>query len=183
MITVMRIRTKTIISLLVTLITALHVSWSLSHLPPRDAGTSSIPSSATPYVVLRVIDGDTLEATAGTSTERIRLIGIDTPESVKPNTPVQCFALEASDATKRLLEHQTVYLATDPTQDTRDRFGRLLVYAYLPDGRLVNEILIREGYAHEYTYHLPYRLKARFKEAQHEAQEAQRGLWAPGLCS
>src|SRR2546421_6708050 len=98
-------------------------------------------------VVTRVVDGDTIVVRVGHATDKVRLIGIDTPESVKPNTPVQCFALEASARTKALLPPGTaVRLETDA--ERRDRYGRDLAYVYRArDGLFVNLVLVREGYA------------------------------------
>lgn len=135
------------------------------------------------FIVSRVVDGDTIEVKDGTGTiSKVRLIGIDTPETVDPRKTVQCFGKEASNRTKVLLEGKTVQLAADPTQDDRDKYARLLRYVSLLDDTDVNLSLIRDGYAHEYTYHVPYQRQAVYKAAQREAESAGRGLWAAGAC-
>lgn len=134
--------------------------------------------------VVNVVDGDTLDVQLDGATERLRLIGIDTPETVDPGSPVQCYGPEASNRAKELLPvGATVTLAADPTQDVRDRYGRLLVYLWLPDGRNFAETMIADGYAKEYTYERAYQLQAVFREAQARAQQEGRGLWAAATCN
>lgn len=139
------------------------------------------PNLDGPYPVTRVIDGDTLVITRNGNTEKIRLIGVDTPELHDPRKPVECYAQQASDYTKSL-QGQQIYLETDPTQDSIDRYGRTLAYIWTDTGRLINYDLIADGYAHEYTYNDPYRYQSQFQAAQQHAQSAQSGLWAPHNC-
>jgi micrococcal nuclease len=113
---------------------------------------------------------------------RVRLIGINAPESVDPRRPVQCFGKEASAEMSRIVGGQSVRLETDPSQDTYDKYGRLLAYAFLPDGTDVNLHMVEAGYAYEYTYHLPYRYQKEFKAAQTAAEKGGSGLWAAGVC-
>lgn len=134
------------------------------------------------YAVAKVVDGDTLDVIINGHVERIRLIGVNTPETVDPRKSVECFGKEASNKTKELLSGQRVRLEADPTQGERDKYGRLLRYVFLADGRFINKILISEGYAHEYTYAAPYKYQVEFKQAQKEAEAAKRGLWAEGVC-
>src|SRR4051794_37145784 len=94
--------------------------------------------------ITRVVDGDTVEATVDGNTEDIRYIGVDTPESVKPDTPVECYALRASHFNEDLVEGKTVRLEYDA--EHRDVYGRLLAYVYLGD-ELVNAELVKRGYA------------------------------------
>ena len=102
---------------------------------------------------VRVVDGDTLRLRVDGRDEPVRLIGINTPESVDPRRPVECLGKEASAKAAELLRGaQTVEVEADPTQDTRDAYARLLLYVWLPDGRLLNRELIANGYAHEYTF-------------------------------
>lgn len=136
----------------------------------------------THYPVTHVADGDTIEVQKDGESVKVRLIGINTPESVDPRRPVQCFGKEASARTHEILDGKSVALETDPTQDTYDKYGRLLAYVFLPDGTLVNEQLVTEGFAHEYTYDQPYTYQARFKTAEKAAREARRGLWSPDTC-
>src|SRR6266545_2629371 len=96
--------------------------------------------------VVRVVDGDTIRVRVGDRTERVRYIGVDTPESVKPGTPVQCYAKRAAAANAALVAGQRVRLVGDV--EHRDRYGRLLAYVYRePDGAFVNALLVRDGYA------------------------------------
>lgn len=136
------------------------------------------------YLVTQVVDGDTIKILMNNQTETIRLIGIDTPETVDPRKPVQCFGQEASDRAKDILLGQKVILEADVTQGERDKYGRLLRYVFLEDGRLFNKLMISEGYAHEYTYNSnPYKYQLKFQEAERGARENQRGLWAESTCS
>ncbi len=127
--------------------------------------------------VVRVVDGDTLVVKISGRDERVRLIGIDTPESVKPNTPVQCFALEASARTKALLPGGTpVRLERDA--ELRDHYNRLLAYVYrVADGLFVNLALAREGFAQPYTYPPNVAHSDDFVAAASEARQSRRGLW------
>jgi len=139
------------------------------------AVTSSAPGNAT---VERVVDGDTIIVRVGGQRDRVRLIGIDTPESVKPGTPVQCFAHEASEHTKSLLPPSSaVRLVRDV--EARDRYGRLLAYVYRePDGLFVNLALARDGYATTLTYPPNVAHTDEFVKAVAAARQANRGLWA-----
>ena len=134
------------------------------------------------YTVVKVVDGDTITVSIDGSSETVRLIGIDTPETVDPRKTVQCFGKEASDTTKILLTGRVVTLEKDGTQGERDKYGRLLAYVYRDDGLFINKYLVEQGFAHEYTYNLPYKYQLEFKDAEHAAQMQQRGLWAPGAC-
>ena len=127
-------------------------------------------------IVTRVVDGDTVHVAMGGQDETVRYIGVDTPESVKPNTPVQCFAKAASAANERLVDGERVRIVTDVEQ--RDRYGRLLAYVYRAgDGAFVNAALVREGYARTLTIPPNVRFADRFAALAREAREARRGLW------
>ena len=123
-----------------------------------------------PFTVTKVVDGDTIHVDANGQRLKIRMIGLDTPETVDPRKPVQCFALEASAQAKTALSSQSVYLETDPSQDSVDRYGRTLAYIWTASGRLVNLDMIAEGFAHEYTYNLPYRYQQAFRTAEDDAR-------------
>ncbi|KKR06269.1 MAG: Micrococcal nuclease [candidate division WS6 bacterium GW2011_GWF2_39_15] len=126
------------------------------------------------YEVTKVVDGDTIKVSElGT----LRMIGIDTPEIVDPRKPVECFGREASDKAKDLLLGKKVRLEVDNSQERIDRYDRLLVYVYTKDGLFFNQEMIRQGYAHEYTYSVPYKYQIDFRNAQRDAQENNRGLW------
>jgi micrococcal nuclease len=147
--------------------------------PTTRAGSAVARGLDGPVTVARVVDGDTIKLSTG---ETLRLIGVDTPETVDPRAPVQCFGREASARAHALLDGASVRLEYDPTQGRYDRYGRTLAYVWLADGRLFNETIIAEGYAHEYTYAIPYRYRDRFRAAERAAREASRGLWSPTTC-
>lgn len=129
------------------------------------------------YLVTKVDDGDTLTVNMGGKTERVRMIGVDTPELHHPEKPVQCFAQAASNFTSELIGNNTVRLEADPLDDNRDLYGRLLRYVYLPDGTLVNLEIIQHGYGFVYT-RFPYRKMGEFRAAEQTARQANLGLWA-----
>jgi len=133
---------------------------------------------------MRVVDGDTVDVQLDNGlTERVRLIGIDTPEVVDPRKPVECFGREASAHAHELLDGQSVSLETDPSQGARDVYGRLLAYVWLPDGRNFGEVMTADGFAHEYTYDQPYAYVDTFRAAQELAIANQAGLWSPATCA
>jgi micrococcal nuclease len=127
--------------------------------------------------VSRVVDGDTVEVQLDGREEDVRYIGVDTPETVKPEEPVQCFGPQASDFNHRLVEQQQVRLVFD--RERRDVYGRLLAYVYLGD-RFVNAELVRRGLARTLTIPPNDRFAGRFKRLQMAAARAGRGLW--GAC-
>jgi micrococcal nuclease len=128
--------------------------------------------------VLRVVDGDTIQVRLdGGRVERVRYIGIDTPESVKPGTPVQCYAHKAAAENARLVAGRRVRLVLDV--EHRDRFGRLLAYVYrASDGRFVNAELVRGGFARTLTIPPDVRFAARFRTLAAQARRDHRGLWS-----
>ncbi len=144
--------------------------------------TSTNSSSITFYTVSKVIDGDTLELQLGDKIEKVRLIGVNTPETVDPRRKVECFGREASDYAKKILTGQKVSLEFDPSQDQRDKYSRLLAYLYLENGSLFNLDLIKAGYAYEYTYKKPYLYQSQFQSAEDQAQSKQLGLWSVQTC-
>jgi len=144
--------------------------------PPQVAGTVS-PGY---YRVEKVEDGDTITVDMDGTPERIRLIGVDTPETQDPRKPVQCFGHAASNFTKELIGYQNVRLESDPLSNNRDRYSRLLRYVYLPDGRLVQAEIIKQGYGFAYTS-FPFTKSDEFRANQKEAREQNRGLW--GSCT
>ena len=127
--------------------------------------------------VTRVVDGDTLVVSIAGEEERVRLIGVDTPETVHPQKPVEYFGKEASVFTKLMAEGRTVRLEGDPQNFDRDKYRRLLRYVYLPDGRLLNAEIIRQGYGFAYT-RFPFSKMEEFRVLERDAREAGRGLWA-----
>lgn len=129
------------------------------------------------YRVTQFYDGDTVAVDMDGKEEKIRMIGVDTPETKDPRKPVQCFGQAASDFTKQLIGNQNVRLEADPTNSNRDRYNRLLRYVYLPDKRLVNAEIIREGYGFAYTS-FPFTKLEEFRAMEAEAKAANRGLWS-----
>lgn len=131
------------------------------------------------FRVNRVIDGDTIEVIIEGELKSVRLIGINTPETVDPRRPVQCFGKEASNKAKELLNGKWVYLEKDIT-DT-DKYDRLLRYVFLPldngDKLFVNDYLVREGYANAYPYPPDVKYSEAFKEAEKYARENNKGLF------
>lgn len=134
------------------------------------------------YEVIKVVDGDTLSVNIDGKTQTLRLIGIDTPETVHPSKPVECFGVEASNKAKEVLNYQSVKIEKDATQGDYDKYNRLLAYVILEDGTNFNKMMIEEGYAYEYTYNLPYKYQSEFKQAEEQAKALKKGLWADNAC-
>ena len=132
------------------------------------------PEPADRFRVIRVIDGDTFEIEGG---EKVRYIGIDTPESVDPRKPVQCFGAEASRRNKELVEGKVVSLERDLTD--RDKYGRLLRYVWA-DSVFINLELVKQGYARAYSYPPDIKYQDHFTEAERTARADGLGLW--GAC-
>ena len=141
-------------------------------LDPRDP----VLTSADLEYVQRVVDGDTLLLGTG---ERVRLIGVDTPETKHPNKPVEHFGREAAAFTKRLAEGKPVKLEYDQANahlQHKDRYDRTLAYVFLDDGTLLNSEIIRQGYGFAYTQ-FPFSRMEEFRRLEREAREQKRGLW------
>jgi micrococcal nuclease len=134
--------------------------------PPREAGPGTL--------VTRVVDGDTAHVELDGRDVTVRFIGIDTPESVAPGQPVECFGPEAADYTSDRLEGDRVRLEFDVERE--DRFGRTLAYVWIGD-ELFNETLLRQGYALVTTFPPNVRYVERFVAAQRDARTRGRGLW------
>lgn len=169
---------KRIITAAVLVAAALYTQWlsqpdALHNTPPATA--TPLPAPAGMVRVAMVVDGDTIEIEGGA---RVRYIGVNTPETVHPTKPVECFGKEASDFNKRLLEGGYVRLVRD-ISDT-DKYGRLLRYVYLPDGTFVNLKLVADGYAYADTYPPDVAHAKEFVAAQSAARAASIGLW--GSC-
>jgi micrococcal nuclease len=136
--------------------------------------------------VIRVVDGDTLHVRVGGEDVTVRMIGINTPETVKEDSPVECYGPEASDYAKKALTGRTVTLEYDDSQGRTDQYGRTLAYVWLEgeDGALslVNLDEVTAGVARERQYGpTPYAWKSTFREAQSQARAAGVGLW--GACT
>jgi len=127
--------------------------------------------------VTRVVDGDTIHVRIAGQDRTVRYIGMDTPETVDPRRPVQAFGKEASARNRQLVAGKTVRLEKDVSET--DRYGRLLRYVYV-DGRMVNAVLVEEGYARAATFPPDVKHKDLFLRLEREARSANRGLWAAG---
>jgi len=140
------------------------------------------------WVVTRVIDGDTFVAARANSVVKVRLIGIDTPETVKANTPVQCWGPQASQFAKDLLTGKVVLLEGDPTQSAKDQYGRRLEHVWTTTSNNapavnVNFYLVREGFAKADDYGRPSSYAADYAAAQQAARAQRLGLWSPATCN
>ena len=132
------------------------------------------------YSIAHFVDGDTIAVDMNGKSETIRFIGVDTPETHKPNTPVQCYGPAAAAFTKNTIGSQKVRLGLDPKSSNRDRYNRLLRYVYLPDGTLLNQKLIEQGFGFYYPY-FPFTKSDIFLAAEQQAMAAHRGVW--GNCN
>ena len=148
---------------------------------PGSVATPAVPADAFGAVVVRVVDGDTfLARTAGSrKAVRVRVVGVDTPETVKPDVPVRCYGPQASAFTKHLLPPGAqVTAAHEPGGDT-DRYGRQLWDVWLPDGRFLESVLVTSGAARAYPFPPQTEHAALLASLQDTARSAQRGLWGP----
>ena len=142
----------------------------LRHHPPSPG--DAIRQSE-PHAVSRVIDGDTLLLAGG---QRVRLIGVDTPETKHPDEPVDPLGVEAAEFVRSLIGTAPVRLEFD--RERLDRYERLLAYVWLPDGRLLNDELIRAGYsAAETGFQYRQDMKRRFLESETQARAQGQGMW------
>jgi micrococcal nuclease len=176
---------KPIVRVLVVIVLGLFGVWAksqgwLDELPAVTTG--SAPAVVTPHdvdadaetLVERVVDGDTLVIAGG---DRIRLIGVDTPETKHPTKPPQPFGKEAYEFTRRTVEGKQVQIKFDP-RETKDRYGRTLAYVYV-DGQFLNEMLIRQGLARALlSYPFSAEMKSVFRNAEAAAKSERRGVWS-----
>lgn len=147
---------------------------------PQDFTESSVSGIQKKYLVKKVIDGDTFEFESDGALYKVRLIGIDTPETVDPRRPVGCFGKNASEETKRLLEGNEVILTKDISET--DKYNRLLRYVFLPlsggENLFINDYLVRQGFANASSYPPDIKYTDRFAQAEQEARDNLRGLWS-----
>jgi len=131
------------------------------------------------YVVNHYVDGDTISVDMNGKAQEVRFIGIDTPETHKPNTPVQCYGPAAAAYTKNKISAAggKVRLVSDSLSTDRDRYGRLLRYVYLPNGQDLNEQIIVNGYGFYYPY-FPFSKSNLFSAEEQSAIIAKKGLWS-----
>jgi len=134
----------------------------------------SLASGQDFHLCTRVIDGDTIVVAINGKEERVRLIGVDTPETVHPSKPVEYFGKEASEFTKCMVEGKRIRLEYD--WQKRDKYGRLLAYVYLLDGTFLNAEIIKQGYGFAYT-RFPFKYLEEFRQYERAARENQKGLW------
>lgn len=176
---------KKIIGLVVaitSLIIAVHEEFVTTIQSQQSAVETEVVAVPLGYVLVdRVVDGDTFEITLEGKKEKVRMIGIDTPESVDPRRPVQCFGKEATKKLEELIGSKPVRLDTDPKGDTSDKYNRLLRYVYIEDGTHINAKMIEEGYAFAYTQ-FSFQNRVEFLKLQTAARDAGRGLWAQSTC-
>jgi micrococcal nuclease len=139
------------------------------------------------YRVTKVVDGDTVDVSMNGKTERVRVIGMDTPETKDTRTTVECFGREASARAAELLQGKDVFLETDESQDDRDKYKRLLRHLFIDggEGGRANFALemIADGYAFEYTYDVPSRYQQEYRAAEREARVRGKGLWSARTCN
>jgi micrococcal nuclease len=140
-----------------------------------DAPQPSASGGTVSAKVDRVVDGDTAKVFYDGESEYVRYIGIDTPESVKPDTPVECFGEESKEFNAGLIEGETVRLVFGP--EKRDRFGRLLAYVYVSD-LMVNAELLRRGYAETLTIPPNDARSGQFERLEQEARRQSLGRWS-----
>lgn len=134
-------------------------------------------------ICTKVFDGDTIQVQIADfkrdqqSEITVRLVGVDTPELSHPLKPVQYFALESSSFTTRMALGKKVRLEFDWQKE--DKYGRLLAYVYLPDGRMLNAEIIKQGYGFAYT-RFPFRYLEEFRQYERDARSKRLGLWKDG---
>ncbi len=148
-----------------------------AHDTTADQSENPIPPGY--YRVKTFYDGDTISVDMDGTEEKVRFIGVDTPETHDPRKSVQCYGQVAADFTKKLIGDNPVRLEADPENTNRDRYNRLLRYVYLSDGRLVNTEIIKQGYGFAYVY-FPFSQIDTFKEYERQARQQNLGLW--GKC-
>jgi micrococcal nuclease len=138
-----------------------------------------MPPVITNFYVTEVIDGDTIKVASSSGEQVVRLVGVDAPETKDPKQPIGCFGAEAATYLNNLLFHRYVRLEPDTIQTNQDKYGRLLRYVYLTDNILVNQEMVRLGYAKVYT-EFQFKFSGFFKSLETEAKKSERGLW--GKC-
>lgn len=157
-----------------TLIVLLVSAFLVDHKPAiKQAATNNAVGG---YRVIEFIDGDTITVDMNGSKEKVRMIGVDTPETHDPRKPVQCYGIAASNYTKQLIGTNYVRLEADPINTNRDRYNRLLRYVYLPDGSLVNQEIIKNGYGFAYLS-FPFAKADEFRQTESDARIRNVGLW------
>lgn len=152
---------------------------AIGYLIPKEPAIRKVEIPAL-YKVASVIDGDTIVVNMNDRPETIRFIGVDTPETVHPSKPKECYGEEASKKTLEMLLGKSVYLVPDPQTKDRDQYGRLLRFVFLEDGTFVNAKLIEGGFGFNYIYD-PFQFMKEFDRLEKQAKSAKVGLW--GICN
>ena len=153
---------------------------------PASESKQSDSAIQTNALVTKTVDGDTLHAKIDGEADEVtvRLLGINTPESVDPRRPVECFGKEASKHAKELLEGKRIRLEADPQADERDKYGRILRKVMMENGKSFNTLMVSEGYATAYvSFPMDANYKRELKKLEEEARLAKRGLWATETCN
>lgn len=173
---------KQVISALITLLVlGISIVVDRQQLVTTTESTQSVAvQSSDQLPVVSIEDGDTITVLQNGQEEKVRLLGVDTPEVRDPRKAVQCYGKAASQFTTSLIGTNTVRLEADPENADRDRYQRLLRYVYLPDGTLVNAEIIKQGYGFAYLNY-PITKSDEFKRYEDSARQENRGLW--GSCS
>ena len=169
-----RSQQRKLVSAVITLIVILLGGYTLNQ--PQQETVTVGPVDPGYYRVVNFSDGDTISVDMNGTEEKIRMIGVDTPETHHPSKPVQCFGRAASAFTKEFIGTKPVRLEADPLNDNRDRYGRLLRYVYTPDGKMLNRELIAQGYGFAYTS-FPLEKSDEFQKLEDNARDKNLGLW------
>ncbi len=172
-------RAKRVATLMVGLIT-LGLAYAQQHNIIKPAVKVAEQNQPGLFKVTEFVDGDTIAVDMNGTKEKVRFIGVDTPETHDPRKAVQCFGQAAADFTKKTIGSNRVRLEADPQNTNRDRYNRLLRYVYLPDGTLVNAEIIKQGYGFAYTF-FPFSKLDEFRSYEKTARENNKGLW--GNCA
>jgi len=162
------------VSVLVLLVAVGSLAYSRGWIKPVDPG-KFMRSDVGSYKIMEFVDGDTVIVDMGGQAEIVRFIGIDTPETHKPDTPVQCYGPAAAAYTKNRIGSHRIKLVADTLTTNRDRYERLLRYVYLEDGTNLNQELVEKGYAFAYAF--PFAKSRDFAMSMERAQAAKNGLW------
>jgi len=150
----------------------------------ENTATTAVATNKTDglFEVVKIADGDTITILMDGDNEKIRFIGIDTPEVGNSTKESDCYGDEAKSEMERLLEGHMIKLEFDETQGERDRYDRLLAYVYLDDGLFLNQHMIENGFAKEYTYKYKYKYSDDFRRAEDNAIFKKAGIWNPEIC-
>lgn len=148
----------------------------------RPTGTAARPAAfkvpaSGPHVVERVVDGDTIRISCDGTSTRVRLVGINAPESVKEDAPVECGGPEASKYLHSILDGREVFLATDPAQGVRDKYDRILAYVWTAEAALANQSILEQGHAEATGYGKPFAYSVDFTAAADQAKDSKAGRW------